>query len=256
MRAIHQRRERRDGGVQGGEERAPRPRAGRRAGDPACTQGCEPSLRPRRDGGSGRCAGSPRPVAEVEVGEETTPRRPPGAAEEGSGGARPRRRRGGPLLSPIRLVGVLDKVLRARSAGMTHYTRPDSAATIASENVLTGAPGKGLYAMTGRAPISTARRIVGGVEPVKSVPVTIPRSAQGAFRAPPITGIWNLARRLAGVRVAPGSVDLATGVFTPYSTGRLAWFLSTSERTIAAWDLAATGGIGYEAWRAWSDQRE
>ncbi len=138
---------------------------------------------------------------------------------------------------------------------LTHVTRPElerailRGGQVASEvvppNTLLRVPGKGLYAFGGAGPISKLWKFFGGLDPRYTVEIAIPEGATGAFRALALTGPWNLIRRLAGVRVAQGSVDLATGTFTPYATGRFAWLTKTTERWIVAADLGLDAAIAW-----------
>lgn len=138
-------------------------------------------------------------------------------------------------------VGGVD----AGKAGLTHLTTPGRKALIDAEQFVRGTPGKGLYAFEGAPPDSAFLRIASGVGPSKSAPVLIPEGVAGAFHKPLPIGPWNVIRRLAGVRVAPGSVDLATGKFISFATGRLSWLTRTSEWQFVAADLA----IDYTAYK-------
>jgi RHS repeat-associated protein len=130
---------------------------------------------------------------------------------------------------------------------LIHLTTPEREALIRESGTLIGRPGRGLYAFEGTSPISVGSRRIGGLSASHSAEVAVPGSAARAFHEPPLTGVWNYLRRGAGVRVAPGSVDLATGRFTPYATGKWAWFTRTREIYIAVPDATLTTGVGAAA---------
>jgi hypothetical protein len=60
-----------------------------------------------------------------------------------------------------------------------------------------------------------------GIEPGKTArTIVIPEGANGLFEQPAPIGPYSLMKRLGGVRFAPpGSIDLATGAFTPAAGG-------------------------------------
>ena len=109
-------------------------------------------------------------------------------------------------------------------------TKPEIKVRIDEAELLLGRRGSGLYAFEGPPPISAGRRTIGGLGRSSSAEVVVPEAAAGAFHKPPPTGVINLVRRGAGVRVAPGSVDLATGRFIAWKgAGKYDWFLETPD---------------------------
>ena len=95
---------------------------------------------------------------------------------------------------------------------LTRLTRPADVAKMKASNVIRSSKGH-VYAFEGPGPISKLRRSIAGLGPDDYVEVPIPRSAASGFESPLPSGPVNWARRAAGVRVAYGEVNLATGGF-------------------------------------------